>query len=262
MVIKKLVSWSKQKAFSFSKSGSSLTVNKKLSIPYAFEDEVVKAVVLQALHIADANHFFSSALGDSKLFAEMIPYSKIAQSYSQGESKVKYTLQYGIFPYVKEQLLVDLDDSTPFTFKFDETTNRQVKKQFDGYTVLIKNPQQSYQCLLWLSICRSLQKRPNFGPLQTVCYRSRTRCELLLHIGMDGPSVNLSFEKMLIGYFIVCEGTTVLKLGSCSLHPVHNAFRKGVGCLSFDVDQFFQDIHFFLISCLASTEKTMIVSKR
>ena len=56
------------------------------------------------------------------------------------------------------------------------------------------------------------------------------------------------------------EDTTFLQLGTCSLHPVHTAFSKGVKALfkcevtiseeekkkvNFDLDDFFQDLHFF-----------------
>ena len=36
-----------------------------------------------------------------------------------------------------------------------------------------------------------------------------------------------------------------LDLGTCSLHPVHTAFRYGIKELSFDLDEFFNDVHFF-----------------
>ena len=70
----------------------------------------------------------ASASGDAKRFQEMFPDSAIANKYSQGETKTNYTIQYGILPYLKSKLLEDLRN-TPFVFKFDETTNSQVKKQ-------------------------------------------------------------------------------------------------------------------------------------
>ena len=36
-----------------------------------------------------------------------------------------------------------------------------------------------------------------------------------------------------------------MKLGSCTLHPIHTDYRKGIKKLSFDIDSFFNDIHFF-----------------
>lgn len=36
-----------------------------------------------------------------------------------------------------------------------------------------------------------------------------------------------------------------MNIGSCSLHKVRNAFRKGLSCLKIDLDQFSCDIYFF-----------------
>ena len=36
-----------------------------------------------------------------------------------------------------------------------------------------------------------------------------------------------------------------LDLGACFLDPVHTAFSQGITSRSFDLDQFFMDIHFF-----------------
>ena len=62
----------------------------------------------------------------------MFPDSEIAKKYEQGDTKIKYNIQFGIAPYLKEKLIYDVKNK-PFTFKFDETTTRQVKKQYDGY---------------------------------------------------------------------------------------------------------------------------------
>ena len=61
----------------------------------------------------------------------MFPDSKIGQSYRQSETKIKYVIQFGMVPFVKEQMIRDFK-LQPFTFKFDETTTNQVKKQY-GY---------------------------------------------------------------------------------------------------------------------------------
>ena len=50
------------------------------------------------------------------------------------ETKTKYFVEFGIAPHIKQLLLTDLDGS-PFTFKFDETTTSQVKKQYDAYFI-------------------------------------------------------------------------------------------------------------------------------
>ena len=61
---------------------------------------------------------------------------------------------------------------------------------------------------------------------------------------MDGPNVSLAFEKKLRQYFEDGLGSSFLSFRPCSLHLVHTAFKKGLEALPFDLDSFFNDIHF------------------
>ena len=83
------------------------------------------------------------------------------------------------------------------------------------------------------------------------------KSDYLLHLGMDGPNVNLSFENKLESN-LESINTSFLRIGTCSLHPTHTAFRKGIKSLysntinisgekesTFDLDDFFNDLHFF-----------------
>ena len=60
---------------------------------------------------------------------------------------------------------------------------------------------------------------------------------LLLHLGIDGPKVNLSFETKLKEFNK--ENSGFLQLGTCSLHPVHTAFKNGLQKLDFSLWQVF-----------------------
>ena len=64
----------------------------------------------------------------------------------------------------------------------------------------------------------------------------------LLHLGMNGPNVNLSFEKKLLTKLEENIGATFLKFGACSLHPVDTAFCKGITKIPFDYDKFFYEL--------------------
>ena len=66
----------------------------------------------------------------------------------------------------------------------------------------------------------------------------------ILHLGMDGPNVNKKFQRLLLESSYL-QKTTFLDIGTCPLHTAHNAFRKGVSFLRFNVDQFALEIHFF-----------------
>lgn len=93
-------------------------------------EHVIKAETLWAFKCVKAN--FSFASNEEDVFKIMFPDSQIASKYAMGETKTKYVIQHGIAPYVHHILVQDLKQQ-PFTFKFDETTTNQVKKQYDGY---------------------------------------------------------------------------------------------------------------------------------
>ena len=57
----------------------------------------------------------------------MFSDSQIAAKYSQEETKSKYVVQFGLALFVKDELITDIQ-KTSYSFKFDETTNSQVKK--------------------------------------------------------------------------------------------------------------------------------------
>ena len=65
------------------------------------EDQVVKAEILQAFHLASSNYFITSAQSDNERFSVMFLDSEIAKNYHQLETKVKYNIQYGTRPYKK-----------------------------------------------------------------------------------------------------------------------------------------------------------------
>ena len=66
---------------------------------------VTNAEIYQALHVAD----------DALRFQKMFPDSSIAKSYQQGRTKIKYVLQFGIAPYIKDLVMLDVQGK-PFAF--------------------------------------------------------------------------------------------------------------------------------------------------
>ena len=97
-----------------------LGLSKKNSLVLLTKEAILKAEILQALHMVEKNHSFSSAKGDSDRFKLMFLYSK-----------VQYVIKYGIADHLKKQLIGDVKN-TPYSLLFDETTNSQVKSNMMG----------------------------------------------------------------------------------------------------------------------------------
>ena len=62
---------------------------------------------------------------------------------------------------------------------------------------------------------------------------------------MDGPAVNFSFIRKLNESFALKKIPAVIDLVTCSIHPVHTAFTRGLSTFKIDVEQFANDIHFW-----------------
>ena len=56
--------------------------------------------------------------------------SEIARNYKQTETKVKYSVQFGIAEQIINTPIKEFS-KTPFIFKFYETTTSQIKKQYN-----------------------------------------------------------------------------------------------------------------------------------
>ena len=92
----------------FTASDGKTAMLSKGSVILTNEEHVLKAEIIQALKIVDGNFSFASANGDGDRFCTMFPDSAIAKSYKQGETKVKYCLQCGIAPHLKDLIIKDL----------------------------------------------------------------------------------------------------------------------------------------------------------
>ena len=62
---------------------------------------------------------------------------------------------------------------------------------------------------------------------------------------MDGPKVNLAFQRKLSKSLEEKSYTSFLDIGTCPLHNVHNAFEHGLKFLNFHVEPFIVDINSF-----------------
>ena len=187
----------------------------------------------------------------------MFPDSMIAKSYFMADTKSQYVIKFGIADYLTKKLIYDIN-RVPFSFLFDESTINQVKKPYDGYV--------SYWSPRYDQVVSAYT-----GSLFVGCYNGddlvkhynhfvdklQLRSDYLLYLGMAGPNVNLSFENELESN-LESINTSFLRIGTCSLHPTHIAFRKGIKSLysntinisgekesTFDLDDFFNDLHFF-----------------
>jgi hypothetical protein len=232
-----------QSTLAVSATGAIIHTGGEAVLPIAMQ--ALRAEVLETLHKAEYNQSFSSGKDDGDRYRLMFPGHPAAEHYHSGPTKVAYLLRYGVAEVLLRELIGDMCDM-PYTFKFDETTNSQVKKQFDVYisywSKISDQIVNVYGGSLFIGHCSATDLVKHYGEMTA---RLGLKSIFLLHLGMDGPAVNLKFENVLEATLLKDESTSILRLGTCSLHPAHTGFKKGLAELNFSFESFFCDIHFF-----------------
>ena len=65
---------------------------------------------MQALQYVESNYSFAGAEKDSERFKAMFSDSEKATNYRQGETKVRYHVQFGISQFIKNLLVKDFSN--------------------------------------------------------------------------------------------------------------------------------------------------------
>lgn len=111
----------------------SFQLSEKSTRSLSHQKLVFRAEILDALDLVDKNESLPASNGGGvKKYRRMFQDSNIAKKYNQQETKIKYTIQFGIALFVKEQMISDVTNR-PFSFQLDETTTSQIKKQYNAY---------------------------------------------------------------------------------------------------------------------------------
>ena len=205
-----------------------------------------KAEILLALKLVSSNYSYNSCSDIVNACKTAFVDSKIAIHMELGSTKVCYLIANGIAPYFL-YFLKDLGaGSGYFTIYFDETTTWQVKKQKD---IHIAYWSASFKKAIVLYINSTFLGHADADTIKdeivTLFENQNLDGHNLLQYSMDGPTVNLSFIRKLNKSFALKKIPAVIDLGTCSIHPVHTAFTRGLSTLKFNVEQFANDIYFW-----------------
>ena len=156
---------------------------------------------------------------------------------------------------MKEQIISDLANKL-FSFKFDEITTNQIKKQYSAFVTYFSNVTQT----IVTAFCGSLFiGHRTAEDLVSHFFEFLKRYWLntfyLLSLGMDGPILNKSFASKLKAV-LNAIATLFIDIGTCPLHTANNTFSDDLKYLkdSIDLDEFGIYFHFFFKHSTARRE--------
>jgi len=207
-------------------------------------DTTAMAECRWVMHCIDKNFSAASCENLQELFKKMFGEEAV-NSFSISRTKFRYLLSHGLGPYFYEKLLDDLGSSL-FSLSFDETTNSAGAKELQfvvTYWSETKKEVSSHHLQTYF-IGEATSEVLLEKTLQ-VLEESKLSLNKMLMLGMDGPNVNLKLERLLSKKVEEVRGSTLLKIGSCNLHIIHNAYEKGLQCLGRDASEFIMKIYYF-----------------
>ena len=203
---------------------------------YCAKNEVLTAEIVWIMKAINSHYSLSSCRDNKSIFTRMFPDSAIASKFSCGDTKTGYIALFGIAPYYKKQVIQEVKDQANYTLLFDESFNKDLKKQqLDVYVRIwdVNRVMTKYVTSAFLGHTRAVDMMEVIEPVIAECGYSK-----LLQLGMDGPNVNISFHKSMQSQIEQSTTRSILDIGTCTLHTMHNSFKDGCKKAGWNIDNF------------------------
>lgn len=209
-------------------------------------EAATRAELLWCMETIKTDSSVNSCAGKRELFQVMFPNS-MAQSFSLSPSKVQYLLTEALGPYFKNQMLDDLHSGDVyFSLQYDETSNVESKKELQIQVRFWSSPENMIidRHLITYFIGKA-DGETIFNHLLKALDSHNLSSKNVLTLGSDGPNVNKKVLRLFQERLKELHYKPLIDLGTCQLHIVHNAFLKGLDCLSEDVSDFIIKVYYF-----------------
>lgn len=193
------------------------------------------AEILWAIKCVLSHFSYNSCQGNAELFSRMFPDSTIAKQFALGERKCSYLISFGLAPHIKSMLLKSLGDADFFTILFDETLNKSnQRKQMDIHLRFWDSSENQVKTKYFDSAFMGHSTAEDLLKEFYTIVKSLNLSKLL-QISMDGPSVNWSFYNALQKDLEKEFNCVSANIGTCGLHILNNAFRKGASAADWNI---------------------------
>lgn len=197
-------------------------------------NDVLTAEIYWTLYSMEKHFSFKSFDGISDIFGKMFPSCPEAQKFSCGERKASYVVNFGLAPYFHNLLAAKVKKAGNYVLLFDESLNHhQQQKQLDVH-IRFWDEGQIRTRFLTSKFLGHGTSDVLFKELEDCC--SDIGKSRLIQLSMDGPNVNWATYEKLSADIEETTGFKLYNIGSCGLHIIHNAFKKGYSETSWHVD--------------------------
>lgn len=240
------------------KKSAENTAKEKGLDSHVTTNEHLSAEVLWSIKVVLAHYSFKSCEDIAQTFQRMFPDSDIAKKFTCGEKKCAYITTFGIAPYFQQTLLDKMKKIDGYVLLFDESSNKATQtKQMDIHIRYWDSNYQRVNTRYVTSVFMGHATADDMLSKMMDCFKINDIDKLkILQVSMDGPNVNWRFYNLLQQEINETgeDVPTLVNIGSCGLHVVHNAFKKGANESQWNVEDVLSSLHWLFVDSSARRE--------
>nr|XP_037272719.1 LOW QUALITY PROTEIN: uncharacterized protein LOC119164598 [Rhipicephalus microplus] len=210
----------------------------------SLEHQVSKAETTFALSVVAKGIPFSWGDTATSIYHCMFPDSDIAKKFSCGRIKLKLAriVSDGLGPYFKGQVVTELcQPNVYFSIMIDETPKPELRVQ--QLDVLVRYFSSSQQEVV-VEHVQSFDLGRATAEIIVGCIEEAIADlpkQGLVCFFSDGPNVMKSVRNKLQKHV----APSLIDIGNCNLHKVHNAFGRGLNAFGLDVEEVVRNIYYY-----------------
>nr|XP_037291648.1 uncharacterized protein LOC119187671 [Rhipicephalus microplus] len=179
----------------------------------------------------------------------MFPDSDIAKKFSCGRIKLARIVSDGLGPYFKGQVVTELcQPNVYFSIMIDETPKPELRVQ--QLDVLVRYFSSSQQEVV-VEHVQSFDLGRATAEIIVGCIEEAIADlpkQGLVCFFSDGPNVMKSVRNKLQKHV----APSLIDIGNCNLHKVHNAFGRGLDAFGLDVEEVVRNIYYYFKGAVRS----------
>jgi len=228
-----------------SSSASTSSASSTLLFDLSLSDKVTAAETTWLFKVAENDLSLRDADRTPSLFQKMFPDSAIANKFAMSRQKASYTISDGIGPFLEKEIIEDVRKSDAcFTLMYDETTTSQTKKQMDLLFRYWSNTENKVVTKYFSSLFFGRAKADEIvAMLKELQETKQLPWRKLFNISTDGPNINKAIWRILNDDLKEQGLNGLLPFLPCTLHLIHNGFKKMLDVLGEDVTTMVFDLH-------------------
>lgn len=195
---------------------------------YSAKQAASRAELIWCLKMIGGNFAVQPACEDVKeTFEAMFPGS-VPSEFTLSRTKARYLVCDALAPYFKKQLVDDIGGAH-FSLCFDETVNAASKKELQTVVKYWSDSKEMIMTrLLQTFFIGKATASDIYSKLNEALDNAQLPRSMLLMLGCDGPNVKKTVIRLMNDSLILLGRKKLIDVGTCNIHIVHNAFRKGL----------------------------------